>query len=294
MLVVKDSQDVKKNEAISILKIGYSKDDRGEGRFQDYINSGLVIYPIKTIPGGSLRLEGELQKKYRHLSIPGRSREWFYMSDEILDDFSKCSSETDLYQLIGVDNEDELIKREESLNSDKKRLILNIQALMNQFKQDHPDKLDSDTYRLLEEFENLSAFSDRMRLVCNNSGDSLLLQYIPDPFITYFNILGSKRCQSLNYKGNLLKERYDQLLLERSVTQSISDKLLMVVEIGKKYPLKIIKELIRNVYKDFGITRTPKATDIENFLNARQLQSSQFVNGKKKSLRVYEILGKND
>lgn len=291
MLVVKDSQDVKKNEAISILKIGYSKDGRGEGRFQDYINSGLVIYPIKTIPGGSLRLEGELQKKYGHLSIPGRSREWFYMNDEILNDFSKCDSETDLYQLLGVENEDELIKREESFNSDKKRLILNIQDLMNQFKQDHPDKLDSDTYRLLEEFENLSAFSDRMRLVCNNS-DSLLLQYIPDPFITYFNILGPKRCQSLNYKGNLLKERYDQLLLERSVTQSISDKLLMVVEIGKKYPLKIIKELIRNVYKDFGITRTPKATDIENFLNVRQLQSSQFVDGKKKSLRVYEILGK--
>ena len=63
MLVIKDPQDVKKNEAISILKIGYSKDDRGDGRFQDYINSGQVIQPVKTISGGSLRLEGELQNK---------------------------------------------------------------------------------------------------------------------------------------------------------------------------------------------------------------------------------------
>ena len=294
MLVIKDSQDVKKNEAISILKIGYSKDDRGEGRFQDYISSGLVIYPIKTIPGGSLRLEDSLQNKYKHLSIPGRSKEWFYMSDEILDDFSKCDSETDLYQLLGVDNEDELIKRKESLYSDKKRLILNIQALMNQFKQDHPDKLDSDTYRLLEEFENLSAFSDRMRLVCNNSGNSLLLQYIPDPFITYFNILGPKGCSAMGCIKYKMTAECNRLYNNQQI--DLSMEIYKRFELGKRYPLFDIKNFLSDLYNKMGYDATAKATDLIRYFDLKLIKMSILDNnsGSKKIVKGYLILGKKN
>lgn len=186
MLVIKDAKDIKKNETISILKIGYSRDDRGEGRFNDYTSNGLIICPVKTIPGGSLKLVGELQKRYESHNIPGRSREWFYMNDEILDDFSKCDSETDLYRLLGVENEEELVRRERESYGVKKLYTLEIQEGFDRFKQEHPDKLDSDTYRLLEKFNNLSVFSDRMKLVCDSSG-----------MIYFYNIFQSLLLHSL-------------------------------------------------------------------------------------------------
>ena len=142
----------------------------------------------------------------------------------------------------------------------------------------------------------MSNFVDKLKLLCTLDLDlesmDIVLNSVPLIFRNYYTVLGPERCRALSYKGNLLKEEYDQLLLKQVVTQSVSDKLLTVVDIGKKYPLEVIKKLIGIIYKEFGITRTPKASDIEDFLDVRQLQSSQFVDGKKKSLRVYEILGK--
>lgn len=297
MLVVKDSQDVKKNEAISILKIGYSKDDRGEGRFQDYISSGQVIQPVKTISGGSLRLEGELQKKYGHLSIPGRSKEWFYMSDEILDDFSKCNSETDLYRLLGVGNEDELIKKlvyEDSFDLNNKSLTLKIQALITRFKLDHPDKLDSDTYRLLEEFENLSAFSDRMRLICSNSEDSLFLQYIPEPFITYFSVLGPKRCSAVGYIKYKLTAEYNRFYSNRQI--DLSTEIYNRFELGEKYSLFDIKKFLIDLYNRLGYKSTAKATDLLRYFDLKLIKMSILDNnsGSKKIVKGYLILGKKN
>ena len=295
MLVIKDSQDVKKNEAISILKIGYSKDDRGEGRFQDYISSGLVIYPIKTIPGGSLRLEGELQKKYRHLSIPGRSREWFYMSDEILDDFSKCSSETDLYQLLGVDNEGELIKKiyEESFDSDRKRNILEIQILIDQFKLDYPDKLDSNTYRLLEEFKGFNSFPDQIRLVCSNLSDRLFLRYIPTLFRDYSTILGTDRCRSLRYRSIDLKREYDRLINNQTV--DVDSQILSRFNVGSKYSLSDVKSILADIFKDSGYKESPKATILGKYFNLKAVKFTvKDESGDSIKVNGYLILGKKN
>ena len=149
---------------------------------------------------------------------------------------------------------------------------------------------------IIVQFNSMSNFVDKLKLLCTLDLDlesmDIVLNSVPLIFRNYYTVLGPERCRALSYKGNLLKEEYDQLLLKQVVTQSVSDKLLTVVDIGKKYPLEVIKKLIGSIYKEFGITRTPKASDIEDFLDVRQLQSSQFVDGKKKSLRVYEILGK--
>lgn len=268
MLVIKDAKDIKKNETISILKIGYSRDDRGEGRFNDYTSNGLIICPVKTIPGGSLKLEGELQKKYESHNIPGRSREWFYMSDEILDDFSKCDSETDLYRLLGVENEEELVKRERESFGARKLYTLEIQEGFDRFKQDHPDKLESNTYHLLEEFRDLFAFPERMKLVCNNSEDSLFLQYIPEPFITFLTFLGPDTCKSFSYLRYRLEEEYRKRTNNQDL--DVTGRILETFQVGTKHTISEIRELLGIIYQDSGLIKTPKATDLLEYFDIKE------------------------
>ncbi len=280
MLVIKDAKDIKKNETISILKIGYSRDDRGEGRFNDYTSNGLVICPVKTIPGGSLKLEGELQKRYESYNIPGRSREWFYMNDEILDDFSKCDSETDLYRLLGVENEEELVRRERESFGVKKLYNLEIQEEFDRFKQDH-----SDTYRLLEKFNNLSVFPDRMKLVCDSSEDDLFLQYIPEPFITFLTSLGPETCASFSYQKYRLEEKY-----KKRVNNQEIDKSPLILEnfhVGDKISLSLIKERLRGIYLSIGLKKTPKATDLLEYFEVKKIK----IASHNKREDGFEILG---
>lgn len=285
MLVIKDAKDIKKNETISILKIGYSRDDRGEGRFNDYTSNGLIICPVKTIPGGSLKLEGELQKRYESHNIPGRSREWFYMNDEILDDFSKCDSETDLYRLLGVENEEELVRRERESFGVKKLYNLESQEGFDRFKQDHPDKLDSDTYLLLEKFNNLSVFSDRMKLVCDSSGDDLFLQYIPEPFITFLTSLGPEVCASQSYRNNRLFTVYTNLLNNQDIDPK--ERIIQLFKVGDRYSYSEIKQKLGELYLEINLIKTPKATDINQFFDTRPAKIT--INGKREG--GYLILG---
>ena len=88
LCVAEDQQD---DVVIPVLKIGYSSDDRKKPRFDDYTNNGHCIRVLKSIPGGSIDLEHRIQAVFKKYRVPGRSMEWFYIENEIIDVFDSCN-----------------------------------------------------------------------------------------------------------------------------------------------------------------------------------------------------------
>lgn len=111
------------------------------------------------------------------------------------------------------------------------------------------------------------------------------LYWLPLNMRNYIIQLGPEKIRALGYK---------EALIRREITnQELSgqnDLMVCLIErfiVGNKYSLKSIKEDLLLIYNKVGITKTPKATDLEDYFNIRKctinLKDGKRING-------YEIL----
>lgn len=85
-------------------------------------------------------------------------------------------------------------------------------------------------------------------------------------FENIYNVLGSKKCNTLDYS----KVQIKQALFESSdlVTDSVKQRLVNVLKSGEFYTSEYLKDLIGSIYKEFSVTKTAKATLMEEFFGA--------------------------
>ena len=209
----------KDDSALLALKIGYSNDDRGTGRFDDYRANGFNIRVVRSIPGGSYLLENRLHKYFKKYNIQSRSREWFYCNDEIISLFLNCKDILDLYKLFGASCDDDLRKQYLSLMSDSYRINKDLCDNVKRFTKEHPNDLSGNIYSFLIDFRRLTTFPDRLKLLCNNSLKdyelSMVLQYLPQIFKDYF--LGPDICKSFSFQKYRLEEVYNKHINNQSI-----------------------------------------------------------------------------
>ena len=70
----------------TIIKIGYTKDERGDGRFDDYSTTNPTCKVLFKIPEGHSWVERKLHLYFREFQYPG-TKEWFYYNEEIIEFF---------------------------------------------------------------------------------------------------------------------------------------------------------------------------------------------------------------
>ena len=125
-----------------------------------------------------------------------------------------------------------------------------------------------------------------MKLICDTyfqypelftQYDKLLSINIPIEYQNYINLLGFERIRALGYRRNNL-DSYLQDQESLNNTELINN-LSTLFQVGSKYSKARIKEMLREFYTTNNITKTPKASDLEEYYN---LKSCQFMeNGKK-------------
>lgn len=151
---------------------------------------------------------------------------------------------------------------------------------------------DSNVSRLLNEFESLNNFQDRMRLICtadlSDAERDVLFCGIPDVYQSYYRALGPQRCSALGYIKYKLKNEYDRLFNNQKI--NITDRIYSHFEIGKKYTLSDIKEYLVNLYDSVGYDSMAKATDLNDYFITRPTQITCSDKGEKKKVRGFEIL----
>lgn len=288
MLVVNDENDMDKDEVIPILKIGYSEDSRGNGRFNDYMSNGLVIRVIKTIPGGSWNLEHTLQRKFKDYKLPGKSIEWFYYTDEIVQLFLKCNNDVDLYSLFGATDEEELRKVQYESRSSNYKLAYDLSNGLNMFLNDFPN--NTCQVKILEDLLDTPRFSEKMRILCNLPEKDLdiILPYLPEDMVLFYNVLGPERIKALEYRREYLIKEINNL--KKRCDNSTIEKIVQTFKVGERYSRNVIKEELSKIYSDLDITKAPKASDLLEYFEIREVNMPR-EDGSGKRDKGYEILG---
>lgn len=165
-----------------------------------------------------------------------------------------------------------------------------INGEIGDYKNDQEKEVDN----FLQIFYSIGDFRDKMRLYCefrdnykDNKEVSLSLHYkIEDPrFENYYNYYGTDGCRAVSYKDKPLREGISDKLLQNPLLLSISS----VFNEGSRYTLKEIKEKLVDIYQKLGITRAPKATDIEEYYETKRIRFSK-INNEGKRDSGYELL----
>ena len=68
----------------------------------------------------------------------------------------------------------------------------------------------------------------------------------------------------------------------------VKNEFLKIFLIGEKYLLKDVKDIIKKIYINLNITKTPKATDLELYFNVKNCLI--YNSETKKQSRGYEIV----
>ena len=142
----------------------------------------------------------------------------------------------------------------------------------------------------LQEIFNTSGFnfSDKMKLLCNflSTYEVFIsdLYWLPREVFYYIVKLGPKRIKALGYKEIELMRELDILSATKKIHESFIDRIF----VGKRYSLKELKDIIKSIYIDLNLTKTPKATDILEYFNIKEVFI--YNPSTKKQCRGYEIL----
>ena len=123
---------------------------------------------------------------------------------------------------------------------------------------------------LIQEFDKDNNFERRMKLLCEiNSqyptffqsyANSPLQCIIPINYQNYINTLGFEKIKALNYKEANLVGYINKINSE--VNPSLE---LNLFNVGDKYTKKQIKEMLGEFYTTHNISKTPKASDLEQY-----------------------------
>ena len=142
-------------------------------------------------------------------------------------------------------------------------------------------------------FYNTGVFREKMKLFCEFMDKYKNNKYILDSIIhkvdpkfkKYYDLYGTQGCRANSYKEAYLKQR----ISDNMKGNNIKDKLVEKFEIGHRYTLKNIKNSLKLLYSNLGISKTPKASDLKEYFNVSEVMVTDKDTCKRG--KGYEILG---
>ena len=153
--------------------------------------------------------------------------------------------------------------------------------------------MDFEVIDLIKKLESVPHYDVKFRLYCEArekfKSDScktsdLVSYYTGTDLENLYSYFGIDGCKAVGFRTIDLKRKIsDQLLLDPLKTE-----IYNTFKVKEKYPLKYIKETLRNIYQKLGIFKSPKASDLEEFFQVKRVKMVSKVN--KKSYHGYRLL----
>lgn len=144
----------------------------------------------------------------------------------------------------------------------------------------------------LREFNDAKNFPSKMKILCeyplNESERYVFLDQIPIVFKMYYEIVGPDRCRALSYNKTEISRELQNIKLDRM--DVVSEKVLEVFFPGNKLTKAEIKNKLANIYSELGYTKTPKASDLEEYFELKSCLVPNKETGKRDA--GFEIIKK--
>lgn len=264
---------------IHILKIGFTEDSTSNNRFTAYRNHNPTNKVLYKIPGGTSQDELNLHNYFRKFRKFGN--EWYEYVPDIIEFFRTHTTANSLSILptFKAKKEKKLERQEE------KERIKNLEQSLS--------KEEGEIYQAMSELNSYS----KLKYLCElmSSGKNifnlipLAFQTHTEKFIKYFKVIGPIRIKALGY--NIIKLN-NELELAAFDPKELDRLICSEFSVGEIISLRNIKFKLKNIYSKCNYTRAPKATDLEDYFEIKEVYLMELVDGKRKKSRGYEILSK--
>lgn len=161
------------------------------------------------------------------------------------------------------------------------------------------DIINRDVTKFLCIYETLTTIHDKLKMLCEYRFMSediiqIVLGQIPDSdeVKSYYLALGPQRLRALSYNVTFIKKElgivtFSPELLINTITLNFNP--------GEKYSLANLKTKLGNLYSSINYTATPKANDILNYFEVREISIyERKEDGSRKKIRGYELLNRKE
>ena len=157
------------------------------------------------------------------------------------------------------------------------------------------DFSDKEVDIAVSEFEEIKNIVDRLKYMCNTSlsKDQLdrFISRIPTIYQNYYRVFGIDRIKALGYNKYYLDKEYDKLYGNQDVDMfDVKNEIVSEFEIGQKYAKAEIKSKLGEIYNRMKLTKTPKASDLEEYFELKPCKLSNSETGKRDA--GFEIIKK--
>ena len=207
-----------------------------------------------------------------------------------------------LHSLENV-NEIEYITKQEELVETLNKLFLTSSDIDIYFRNiypnvdfDTPEIIGSKATKILIGFENQQYFTGKMKYLYSLNMEPDIAKQVLDNiydtrFSKYYWTISASRAGSLNYQSGKLEEEYNSLMGFKTNENEIKEKILQTFLVDSRYLKSDIKETLRKIYEELGYSKTPKASDLEEYFEIKECKITNSLGKQDHGFRIVKIKG---
>ena len=150
---------------------------------------------------------------------------------------------------------------------------------------------DSEDYEIvlqnfIYEFERTNKFPEKLQVYCeylDNYKNSIFIFnniriFVKEPeYQKYYDFYGTQGCKAKKFRKKDLEQGFTDNI------KNDENNIVNIFNIGASYTKKDIKQKLKDIYSSLGISKTPKATDLEKYFVIDEVKISNPETGKREN-----------
>lgn len=162
------------------------------------------------------------------------------------------------------------------------------------YPEEYKFRYETEVSEFVRQFIALKQFHKQLEFFCNFMDENWDNQFIHESvkhkitdirFWNYYNYFGTTKCKAMLFRDNLLSKA----LLDSLRGGDIKSSVLATFIVGNRYGLKYIKEKLIEIYTGLGISKKPKATDLNEWFEVKAVAIFDEARNKTNGYEILKI-----
>lgn len=241
-----------------------------------------------------IREERKLAKVVLSYVLNFKGLEYLEDNKKLLEDYYKLMGES-LGDRISRDTILDYLKNDSTITSDMIQRYLDYEERIRTGIYTTNEDQNKEVIDFFNDYNQITTIYGKLKYLCecgfNSEVIEMALAQIPDSdeVKSYYLALGPKRLNELGYGVSRIKKELGIVTFDYNILRR---EIYFCFKEGDKIKLADAKDVLERIYQSVGYSAVPKAKDLEDYFEVKDIQLSETVDGKRKRIKAYELLKK--